>query len=436
MKKFISVLLCFAMLWAFAGCQEPDVVDTKGPAEHYVRYFLSYTDNLALPSDMPAVGENLYKQEKITVGSPIAAPADPVREGYTFGGWYTDRELTAAYDFTKAAAAKDVILYAKWDRVGEVIEGEKEYFNTLLTFTEKTHAEGEAFLWNAVLNGKVVDGAATVTKGALARLEANADNVKELLDYSRLETTVVTGAVYDKTTKVITVSYTDNGEAKTVTCTVAERTTALSNSTYETKAGNYEQGSANAKNYEILFCGSSSMEYWTTSTEDMFPMLSMNHGIGGTTSVQWRDVLAERLIYPYNPRAVVLYVGVNDIINGVNGVRQTGEATGNVVLQLLQNIHTQLPDATVYYVLINSLPGYGKFQTEFDNCNKLVSDFAEANEWAHVIDAGAGLMKESGKPNVAYFRNDGLHMSTYGYVIWGRAVKDYIFETEKEIYKK
>ncbi len=436
MKKFISVLLCFAMLWAFAGCQDPVVVDTKGPAEHYVRYFLSYTENLELPSDMPAKGENLYKQEKITVGSPITAPADPVREGYTFGGWYSDRDLTVAFDFTKAAAAKDVILYAKWNRVGEVVEGDKEYFNTLLTFTEKTHSAGEAFVWNAVLNGKVVDGAVTVTKGALARLEANADNVKELLDYSRLETTTVTGATYDAASKVITVSYTDNGTAKTVSCTVSERTTALTNSTYETKASNYEKGSANAKNYEILFCGSSSMEYWTTSTEDMFPMLSMNHGIGGTTSVQWRDILAERLIYPYNPRAVVLYVGVNDIINGVDGVRQTGEATGNVVLQLLQKVHAQLPDATVYYVLINSLPGYGKYQTEFDNCNKLVSDFAEANEWAHVIDAGKGLMKESGKPNVAYFRNDGLHMSTYGYVIWGQAVKDYIFETEKEIYKK
>ena len=46
-------------------------------------------------------------------GSTVANPADPTREGYTFGGWYTDAACTKAYDFSAAVTA-DMTLYAKW----------------------------------------------------------------------------------------------------------------------------------------------------------------------------------------------------------------------------------------------------------------------------------------------------------------------------------
>ncbi|QWB99902.1 InlB B-repeat-containing protein [Mycoplasmatota bacterium] len=46
-------------------------------------------------------------------GTSIIEPEDPTRDGYIFGGWYTDRELTNRYTFT-TMPAEDVTLYAKW----------------------------------------------------------------------------------------------------------------------------------------------------------------------------------------------------------------------------------------------------------------------------------------------------------------------------------
>ena len=46
-------------------------------------------------------------------GSALAKPADPTREGCTFGGWYTDAACTKAYNFAAAVTA-DMTLYAKW----------------------------------------------------------------------------------------------------------------------------------------------------------------------------------------------------------------------------------------------------------------------------------------------------------------------------------
>lgn len=48
-------------------------------------------------------------------GSAVAKPADPTREGYTFGGWYIDAACTKAYDFATAVTS-DMTLYAKWTK--------------------------------------------------------------------------------------------------------------------------------------------------------------------------------------------------------------------------------------------------------------------------------------------------------------------------------
>ena len=47
-------------------------------------------------------------------GTTIAKPTDPSNGNKTFGGWYTDVELTNKYDFT-APVTEDIILYAKWN---------------------------------------------------------------------------------------------------------------------------------------------------------------------------------------------------------------------------------------------------------------------------------------------------------------------------------
>lgn len=44
-------------------------------------------------------------------------PNDPVREGYVFGGWFTDDECTQAYDWS-STVPEHITLYAKWTSTG------------------------------------------------------------------------------------------------------------------------------------------------------------------------------------------------------------------------------------------------------------------------------------------------------------------------------
>lgn len=50
---------------------------------------------------------------KIVSGNRLSKPANPVKDGYVFDGWYTDKILTAAYNFS-SAVTKSFTLYAKW----------------------------------------------------------------------------------------------------------------------------------------------------------------------------------------------------------------------------------------------------------------------------------------------------------------------------------
>ena len=58
---------------------------------------------------------NDTKIEKVTVkdGERVSRPSNPVKENYTFTGWYTDVDCTKSYDFEKRVR-KDIELHAGW----------------------------------------------------------------------------------------------------------------------------------------------------------------------------------------------------------------------------------------------------------------------------------------------------------------------------------
>ena len=44
----------------------------------------------------------------------VPEPADPVREGYIFDGWYADEEFTISWNFFTDTAYEGTVIYAKW----------------------------------------------------------------------------------------------------------------------------------------------------------------------------------------------------------------------------------------------------------------------------------------------------------------------------------
>ncbi|MDD6213762.1 MAG: S-layer homology domain-containing protein [Firmicutes bacterium] len=67
-------------------------------------------------------GGNTISSQSISKNGTVAKPTEPIKDGFNFAGWYTDKELTKEYDFS-AKVTDGFTLYAKW------IESEKEPIN-------------------------------------------------------------------------------------------------------------------------------------------------------------------------------------------------------------------------------------------------------------------------------------------------------------------
>lgn len=66
-------------------------------------YTLSFNSN----------GGSTVSQVTYDINETVTIPSVPVRDGYTFNGWYSDEALTLSYTFNKMPS-RDLTLYAKW----------------------------------------------------------------------------------------------------------------------------------------------------------------------------------------------------------------------------------------------------------------------------------------------------------------------------------
>lgn len=95
-------------------CDSPIACDAKGNL-----YYINDSGTLFKLSGGVKVsfetGEGSKVDFQTTADGKLVKPADPTRDGYTFGGWYTDEACTQAYDFIAPVTA-DLTLYAKWTK--------------------------------------------------------------------------------------------------------------------------------------------------------------------------------------------------------------------------------------------------------------------------------------------------------------------------------
>lgn len=431
-----SAIIFFAVK---AIMNRPKGEDMEKTTMTTVRYMSNFSTEITLSSGRTARAEDiLFRKEEIkpeafdTDGFLLSNDANniPQRDLYTFKGWYKEKECINLWDFSSDHVEKgtNLTLYAGWEKTKQA---DVDYVEPVFAFDQRVENNSiSSVLVHSICNSVVKVGTVDLTEAAFTLLSAHHDDVRGYIDYEINPDCTLDSAVYEGNSILLT--YTVAG--KTETCPIKLNNVTgqypVNVSAYETKAQKYEKDIF--PEYGIVLCGSSSIEKWSTSKDDLLPLTTVNHGIGGTTVDQWLDGLAMRLVYPYEPRAVVMYLGINNIINAGD----SGHATGEKLVKLFNEMHYALPEASFYYILVNTVPGYLDKKAEIDECNRIVTEYAANNSsWMKLSNAGDYLMKESGLPNNSYFLTDGLHMSVAGYRIWGEEVKSLIISNEKAIYK-
>ena len=110
-------------------------------------------------------GGSAVQAQTVESGKTAAKPADPTKEGFTFGGWYADETCVTAFDFQKAVTA-DTTVYAKWVAAGTFTVKFKDGDTVLETQTVKSGGTAVKPAANPTKSGYTFKGWFTEANGS------------------------------------------------------------------------------------------------------------------------------------------------------------------------------------------------------------------------------------------------------------------------------
>ncbi|MCZ4225435.1 GDSL-type esterase/lipase family protein [Pedobacter rhodius] len=174
--------------------------------------------------------------------------------------------------------------------------------------------------------------------------------------------------------------------------------------------------------HPVLFVGSSSIRKWDNLTQVFAKYNALNRGIGGAVINDITFYLND-VVFPYEPRQIVLYVGENDIIND----KVTADTVLNRTVALYKAIRAKLPVTPIAYISIKPSPSRDKFRDKAVASNELIKKFLAGEKNTSFIDIFPRMLQD-GKSRSELFVDDMLHMNPDGYAIWEKAVKPYLIK--------
>lgn len=172
----------------------------------------------------------------------------------------------------------------------------------------------------------------------------------------------------------------------------------------------------------IVFIGSSSIWFWDTLSEDMTPLPSLNRGFGGSVIVQSTHY-ADRIVLPYEPSAVVLYAGDNDIALG-----STSDCAALDFDDFVKRIHADAPQTPIYFISIKPSPARWDLWDEMQRANASIEARTATDATLEYIDISEAMLDAEGQPIEELFVEDGLHMNAAGYEIWASIIQPRLLE--------
>lgn len=164
----------------------------------------------------------------------------------------------------------------------------------------------------------------------------------------------------------------------------------------------------------ILFIGSSSFTKWT-DVQTYFPGYHIiNRGFGGSSLP---DVIRyeKDIIFPYQPKQIVIYCGENDIA-------AADSVTAEMVLErfttLFNDIRKQWPRIPLLYISLKPSPSRWAMRERMQRANQLIKKYIRKKKHVTFLNVWNSMLGPDGLPMADIFIADKLHMNAKGYAIW------------------
>jgi lysophospholipase L1-like esterase len=170
----------------------------------------------------------------------------------------------------------------------------------------------------------------------------------------------------------------------------------------------------------VLFIGSSTIRLWTTLAQDFPGQPVINRGFGGS-EIMDSTHFADRILFPYAPKAIFFRAGGNDIAAG-----KSPEAVFENFKQFVTTVHAKLPATDIYFISWNPTIARWQNRDKEKILNDSVKAYAQQVPRLKYIEANDFVLGLDGKPRPELFRDDKLHFSAAGYKLLVEQVRPFL----------
>lgn len=175
---------------------------------------------------------------------------------------------------------------------------------------------------------------------------------------------------------------------------------------------------------KILFVGSSSFAFWK-DVQQYFPEYSIiNRGFGGSSLT---DLIryAPDVIFPYEPKQIVIYCGENDFAGDTSLYPSQVAQRFFDLFNLIRSRYKKVPIA---YISMKPSPSRKHLMARFNVANVMIKNFLKKKKKTDYIDVYKAMLNENGQPKEEIFLADQLHMNAEGYKIWKKIIEPYLLK--------
>lgn len=173
----------------------------------------------------------------------------------------------------------------------------------------------------------------------------------------------------------------------------------------------------------IVFIGSSSFNGWNDLESVFKDYNAINRGFGGSNLID-ANYYAKDIIFPYQPRQIVIYSGENDIPADTVDARMV---LGRFKT-LFKTIRSNMPEVHVAYISIKPSPSREEYLPIIKESNALIKSYLATQKNAAFIDIFPLMLTQEGNLRPELYVSDKLHMNNLGYDIWIKAITPYLIK--------
>jgi lysophospholipase L1-like esterase len=170
----------------------------------------------------------------------------------------------------------------------------------------------------------------------------------------------------------------------------------------------------------VLFVGASTITLWKTLPRDFPDHKIINRGFGGSEIVDTTH-FAERIIFPYEPKMIILRCGSNDIANG-----KRPEDVVDEFKAFVSKVREKLPRAEIVFMSLNAIPSRWAQKDKDDRANKLIRAAIDKMPQVRFLDISDMVLMPDGKSRTELFGPDRLHFNEAGYKLLAERARPFL----------